>query len=332
MKQLISQFPRCQLLPESTLITKLHRLPKIIGGANIYIKRDDINYLGGGGNKLRKLEFYLGEAKAQGCDTIIAMGAWQSNHARLSAAAALHAGFSCELVLGKKVSRHDYDYGNNGNNVLERAMGVRIHALTADIDLMQFTQERKAELELAGKKPYIIPFGGSDALGSLGYVNCALEIAKQEAEKNIKFDYIITPNGSSGTHAGLLVGAKIANLSAKVVGYNVLSSTEQTLPTTLKLAHEIDTLLGCDLSITADDIILNDKYLGDGYGQPTNEMRKAVKLLAHEEGLFLDPVYSGKAFAGMLADIENETYQRDKNILYLMTGGTPALYAYQSEF
>lgn len=332
MKDTINKFPRYPLLPESTLVTKLCRLPKLVNNANIYIKRDDINYLGGGGNKLRKLEFYLGEAQFKGCDTIIAMGAWQSNHARLSAAAALHAGFQCELVLGKKVARDDHDYINNGNNLLERAMGVKIHTLDSSADLMQYAIKRKAELETQGKKVYIIPFGGSDALGSLGYVNCAFEIAKQEHDNNIKFDYIITPNGSSGTHAGLIVGGKLLNSTAQVIGYNVLAPTDTTLPTTLKLANEILELLGHKPTITPEDILLNENYLGKGYGQPTAEMRKAIKLLAHEEGLFLDPVYSGKAFAGMLGDIEAGKYLAGKNILYLMTGGTPGLYAYQSEF
>lgn len=328
----INQFPRYQLVPAQTLIMKLNRLSAKLAGPTIYLKRDDTNFIGGGGNKLRKLEFYLGAAKEQGCDTILAMGAWQSNHARLSAAAALNAGFECEIILGKKVARDDNDYNVNGNLVLDRIMGIKIHETNADADLMAVAIARKAELEAQGKKVYIIPFGGSSALGSLGYVNCAMEIQEQAQNLGVNFDYIVTTNGSSGTHAGLLAGCKILQSTTKVIGYNVLKPTVDTLPVTLQVTQDTLDLLETNLTVTAEDVLLNDQYIGTGYGQPTEAMREAVKMVAHEEGIFLDPVYSGKAFSGLIGDIRAGKYTKGQNILFIMTGGAPGLYAYQAEF
>jgi len=328
----INHFPRHILMPQPTLITKLKRVSAKLAGPNIYIKRDDTNFLGGGGNKLRKLEFYLGAALAEGCDTILAMGAWQSNHARLSAAAALSAGFECEIILGKKVARYDNDYEQNGNILLDRIMGVKIHETTAEVDLMAAAIARKIELEGLGKKVYIIPFGGSSALGSLGYVGCIEEIAQQSQQSGIDFDYIIAANGSSGMHAGLLAGNLISRSTTKVICYNVLKPIADTLPVTLQITQETLNLLESDIQLAVDDVLLNDSYLGAGYGQPTQAMREAVNLVAYEEGLFLDPVYSGKAFAGLIDDIRGGKFKAGQNILFIMTGGAPGLYAYQSEF
>lgn len=330
--KLTNQFPRHILIPQQTLITKLSRLSTKLGGPNIYIKRDDTNFLGGGGNKLRKLEFYLGAAIADGCDTILAMGAWQSNHARLSAAAALSAGLDCEIILGKKVIRNDYDYNHNGNVLLDRIMGVKIHELAPTADLMTAAIARKAELEDLGKKVYIIPFGGSTALGSLGYVNCIEEIVQQSQQIGIEFDYIVATNGSSGMHAGLLAGNKIFPNKAKVICYTVLRPTIDTLPITLQMTQETLNLLESNIQITADEVLLDDNYLGTGYGQPTAAMREAVNLVANQEGIFLDPVYSGKAFSGLIGDIRNGKFKAGQNVLFIMTGGIPGLYAYQSEF
>lgn len=328
----INDFPSYKLIPHSTLITKLKRISTQLGGPDIYVKRDDTNFLGGGGSKLRKLEFYLGAALQAGCDTIIAMGAMQSNHARLSAAAALHAGFNCEIILGRKVPRDDSDYLHNGNLLLDRIMGVTIHETDAAADLMVLALARKAELESLGKRVYIVPFGGSCALGSLGYVSCAFEIAKQEQQMGVNFDSIVLANGSSGTHAGLLAGCELIGSTAKVIGYNVLKPIADTLPVTSQITQEIFDLLQSEKSVDESKIYLDDSYLGAGYGIPTDSMREAVRLMAHEEGLFLDPVYSGKAFAGLVADIKQGKFAGQRNILFMMTGGAPGLYAYQSEF
>lgn len=327
-----TQFPRHILMPQQTLITKLNRLSAKLAGPNIYIKRDDTNFLGGGGNKLRKLEFYLGAAIAEGCDTILAMGAWQSNHARLSAAAALSAGLDCEIILGKKVARDDHDYNQNGNVLLDRILGVKIHELSADADLMSAAIARKAELKALGKKVYIIPFGGSTALGSLGYVNCIEEIMQQSQQMGVEFDYIVATNGSSGMHAGLLAGNKIFPSKAQVICYNVLKPTIDTLPVSVQITQDTLDLLESNIHISSDDVLLDDGYLGAGYGQPTAAMREAVNLVASQEGIFLDPVYSGKAFSGLIGDIRRGKFTKGQNILFIMTGGAPGLYAYQSEF
>jgi L-cysteate sulfo-lyase len=329
---LLNKFPRHKILPEQTPISKLNRLSAKLGGPTIYVKRDDIDYLGGGGNKLRKLEFFLGAAKASGCDTILAMGGWQSNLTRITAAAALTVGFDCEVVLGRKVPRHDRDYEVNGNLVLERILGIKVHELDGKTDLNAFAEYRKQELEAQGKNVYIIPFGGSSALGCLGYVNCDFEVHEQSKIAGIAFDYVITPNGSSGTQAGLIAGYKILNSSTQVVGYNVLKPIEDVLPVTLELTQNTLDYLGFKQLVERSDILLNDQYLGPGYGQPTDMMRMAVKMVAQKEGLFLDPVYTGKSFSGLIGDIQLGKYKPGQNILFLATGGSPGLYAYQSEF
>ncbi|MBN3763372.1 D-cysteine desulfhydrase family protein [Burkholderia sp. Ac-20365] len=329
----LTAFPRYSLIEGPTPVQYLSRLSKQVGDVDIYVKRDDLMGLGGGGSKLRKLEFLLGEALAQGADTIITVGARQSNHARLTAAAAARAGLQCELVLTRMVPREDDDYIHNGNVLLDALLGARVHDLPGNADAMAFAQNRTDELRKAGRNVYVAPMGGSSAVGNLGYAACAAEILEQAHTLGVSFDRIAISNGSGGTQAGLVAGLlAMGENPTRVVSYNVLATHDNTLSNTQLKAKETFALLRPDAPFPIESVIVADGQRGEGYGIPTDAMREAVRLLATTEGLLLDPVYSGKAFAGLLHDIRNGTIARGSKVLFLMTGGLPGLYAYRSAF
>ncbi|MGF6113413.1 D-cysteine desulfhydrase family protein [Pseudomonas frederiksbergensis] len=332
----IDHLPRISLLDGPTPIQRLCRLEtrlgKALAGVRIYIKRDDQIMFAGGGNKVRKLEYLMGAALADGCDTVIATGGLQSNHARLTAAAAARVGMECELVLGRVVDREDAEYEQNGNILLDKIFGAKLHLLDRGQNASDLVYERAGTLAEAGKKVAFIPMGGSSAVGALGYARCAEEIITAEIDLDFQFDKILIPNGSSGTHAGLAAGFSALGRSADVVrSYAVLGEEEATTTTTLLLANGALDLLGCDpINISALDI--SGEHRGTGYGIPTAEAMSVIGLLAKAEGILLDPVYSAKAFAGMLHDIRKGAFSPGSNLLFVHTGGTPGLYAYRSEF
>ncbi len=330
---LLDRFERYPLLHGETKIEPLNRLSDLLGGPRIFVKRDDQNEVGGGGNKLRKLEFLLGEAKSQNAEVVITSGARQSNHARLTAAASARAGFKCELVLTRRVAREDDDYLWNGNIVLDNIFGCIIHDLPGDADSQAFAEIRAKELINKGLKIYVIPTGGSNALGVLGYVRCAFEIVDQSQNLGVQFDRIIVPNGSSGTHAGLIAGFRLLNQAPGIVmALSVLSSVQLATQQTIKLAREVGQLLQSDFELKQGDVVIDDSQLGLGYGIPTPTMIEAVELLARTEGLLIDPVYGGKAFAGLIDAVRQKKYQKHQNILFIMTGGLPGIYAYRTVF
>jgi D-cysteine desulfhydrase len=300
---------------------------------NLYVKRDDIANIGGGGNKLRKLEFLIGEARAQAADTFITVGGLQSNHARLTAAASARAGMACELVLTRQVPRCDVDYECNGNILLDELFGATVHTFPGSVDPLTFAESRAEQLRAEGRRAYVVGPGGSSPIGCLGYAVCAREIVKQSQEMNIDFSGIIIPNGSSGTHAGLAAGYAAMGLSPRCIrSYTVLASGDRARATTLEKASATLALLDGSAAILSDEIDVDQHHRGDGYGIPTNEMLELVRLLARTEGLLLDPVYGGKAFAGLLSDVRNGFYRAGDNILFIMTGGTPGLFAYRTAF
>jgi D-cysteine desulfhydrase len=332
----IDHLPRISLLDGPTPIQHLWRLEtrlgKALAGVRIYIKRDDHILFAGGGNKVRKLEFLMGAALADGCDTVIATGGLQSNHARLTAAAAARVGIDCELVLGRVVPREDDEYEQNGNILLDKIFGAKLQILDRGQNASDFVYERAGKLAQAGKKVAVIPMGGSSAVGALGYARCAEEILAAEIELDIQFEKILIPNGSSGTHAGLAAGLSALGRSADMVrSYSVLGEEEATTTTTLLLANGALDLLGCD-RIRSCAIDICGEHRGAGYGIPTDEAMDVIGLLAKAEGILLDPVYSAKAFAGMLHDIRQGAFKPGSNVLFVHTGGTPGLYAYRSEF
>jgi L-cysteate sulfo-lyase len=333
----IARFPRIALMSAPTPIERLVRIEEAmgerLGGVRLYVKRDDVMALGGGGNKLRKLEFLLGDARAKGADTIITVGGRQSNHARLTAAAAAKVGLRCELVLAQMVRRGDADYLENGNVLLDRLFGARIHDLPGSADALEFANARAAEIGAKGGHAYVAPAGGSSPVGCLGYAACAREIEAQSRSMGVSFDQIIVPNGSSGTHAGLAAGLVALGLPvSRVRSFSVLADLEPTRRATIDKASATLALLGGDAALDEAEIRVDGSQRGPAYGVPTEAMIQAVRLMASREGLLLDPVYSGKAFAGVLAAIAGGQFASGSNLLFIMTGGTPGLFAYRSEF
>lgn len=333
----LEDFDRFTLLDGPTPIQRLHRLEQEIsdalGGVRLFVKRDDLMGLGGGGNKLRKLEFLMGEALAQRCETFITTGGIQSNHARLSAAAAARAGLSCELVLTRVVPRDDEEYRRNGNILLDGILGATVHELPGAANPLDFIEERAAALKAEGRRPYVVGSGGSSVVGCLGYAACAREIVEQEGAEAGGFARVVVPNGSSGTHAGLAAGfAAMHRDPARVRSFAVLAPAADAQRETLGLARATLSLLDEEAAIDPAAIDVVGDQRGEGYGIPTSAMFEAVRLMARTEGLLLDPVYSGKAFAGVLADIRRGVFQPGDAILFVMTGGVPGLFAYRPAF
>jgi D-cysteine desulfhydrase len=325
----LARFPRRRYTHGFTPLERAPNLSAALGGPEIWIKRDDLLGLAAGGNKTRKLEFLVADALAQGCDTLITVGAPQSNHCRLTLAAANKEGLKCRLVLEQRVPG-SYDPNASGNNFLYNLLGVEaVKVVNAGDDLAAAMQAIAGELEAQGRKGYIIPGGGSNALGALGYVSCAHEIAAQSFEQGVSFDAIVVASGSCGTHSGLLVGAKSVNFDAPITGINVRRKRAEQEGNLLKLAVETAKLLDIEAPKPSEVTAL-DEWVGPGYSLPTDEMVEAVRLTARTESVLLDPVYSGKAMAGLIGLIRRGAFKRGQRVLFVHTGGAPALYAYQS--
>jgi D-cysteine desulfhydrase len=304
-------------------------LTRELGGANLFVKRDDLLGLTAGGNKTRKLEFLLADALAQGADTLITTGAVQSNHCRLTLAAAVKEGLKCRLVLEERVP-DSYDPNASGNNFLFKLLGVEdITVVPLGTDLAAAMQDVAADLEKQGRKGYIIPGGGSNPLGALGYVSCAEELLQQTFDMGLKLDAIVTSSGSGGTHAGMVVGMHGNNSHIPVTGISVRRPKDVQEGNIHKLASATAELLGLP-DVPREHVTVFDDYVGEGYSLPTESMIEAVTMLAQLEGILLDPVYTGKTMAGMIDLVRKGHFGKDDNVLFLHTGGSPALYAYQA--
>ncbi|MGV8917047.1 MAG: D-cysteine desulfhydrase family protein [Pseudomonas sp.] len=331
----LSSFKRYSLLDSETPIHSLSRLAAAgtFGGVHLFAKRDDLMGVGGGGNKLRKLEFLIGDALAQGSDTLISFGGRQSNYARLSAAAAARAGLHCEVVLTPSAARDDADFQHNGNVLLDGIFGASVHLLEVGQDSQAFVDELARKLAIQGRKAYVAPLAGSSALGCLGYVSAALEIEQQSAAMDLDFTAILLPNGSGGNQAGLVAGqVAMGRDPTRVRGYTVLAQQPRAHAITLSKAQDTLALAAPGKTLQGSDIVIDGDHLGGGYGVPTAGMLHTVRRIARKEGLLLDPVYGGKALAGVLHDIEQGHYRAGDNLLFLMTGGIPGLFAYRSAF
>jgi D-cysteine desulfhydrase len=329
--------PRVALLDAPTPIERLKRIEEAMGptlnGVKLYAKRDDLMGLGGGGNKLRKLEYLMGDAAAKGCDTIIATGGIQSNFTRVVAAACAREKIACELVLAPLVPETDDDYERNGNTLLNDLFGARVHILGRGQAPPDFARRRAEELTAQGRRPYLTPGGGSSSVSALGYVRCALELDTQLISNGLDEAIIVTANGSNGTHAGLLAGFKALGRSPqKLKAFTVLASVENCRNSTLAMANGTLELLGATDRLAIDDVRIADDQRGNGYGLVTDATIEAVRLMASCQGLLLDPVYSGKAFAGVIEDVRAGRYPSGSSVVFLMTGGSPSLYAYRSAF
>jgi D-cysteine desulfhydrase len=327
----LAKFPRRRYTEGRTPIEKLSRLSKELGGPTIYMKRDDLLGLAGGGNKTRKLEFLVAEALDQGADTLITCGAVQSNHCRLTLAAAVKEGLKCRLVLEERVPG-SYKPEAGGNNFLFRLMAVeQITVAPGGSDLTAGMQEVADDVAKAGRKAFVIPGGGSNPVGATGYVACAEEILAQIFERGINIDRIICASGSAGTHAGLVTGFYGNNSNIPVIGINVSRPRGEQEQLVYKLVTETAVHVGVNSNIPLEAVRCYDEYVGPGYSLPTLEMAEAVRMLAGLEGILMDPVYTGKTMAGLIDLVRNGTFHKDENILFIHTGGSPALYVYMDK-
>ncbi len=320
----LAQFPRRGYVKEATPIEFLPNFSKALGGkVNVYIKRDDLLPGTSGGNKTRKLDFCIADALVKGADTIITCGAVQSNHCW-----AVKEGLDCYLVLEERV-KNSYKPEASGNNFLFRLLGVKgITVVPGGSDMMGEMEKVAEKLKAEGKKPYIVPGGASNALGALGYVGCMEEIMHQMFTQGLTFDHMVVPSGSAGTHAGIIAGMIGNNINIPVTGIGVNRPKAVQQEAVHKLANQALDLIGVEQRVPADKVIAFDDYVGPGYSLPTDAMVEAVKLLARTEGILLDPVYSGKAMSGLIDLVRKGYFKEGSNILFLHTGGSPALYAY----
>ncbi|GGE12906.1 D-cysteine desulfhydrase [Polymorphobacter glacialis] len=323
----LARFPRRRYTPGFTPIEFLPHLTALLGGPEIWIKRDDLLGLAGGGNKTRKLEFLVADALAKGADTLVTVGAPQSNHCRLTLAAAAKEGLACRLVIEERVPG-TYSPDALGNNLLFDLMGaqsIRTVPLGAD-----FAAEMAIEADVvraAGGVPYLIAGGGSTPLGALGYAACAQEIMAQSFDLGVAFDHLVVASGSAGTHSGLLAGLTALNAGLPITGINVRRPRAEQETNVHKLAETTAQLLGTPVP-ARETVVALDDWVGPGYSLPTPEMVEAVRLLASREGVLLDPVYSGKAMAGLIGLVRRGHFKTGERVLFLHTGGSPSLHAY----
>jgi len=324
----LSRFPRVRLAHLPTPLEFLPRLTAHLGGPHIYIKRDDCTGLGTGGNKTRKLEFLMADALQQNADVIITQGAVQSNHARQTAAAAARLGMACELLFENRVAGPSEPYLHSGNVFLDQLYGAVIHHHPKGTNMDAAMEEVAAGLRKKGKRPYIIPGGGSNCIGALGYVNCAMELVSQANERGLTIDYLVHATGSAGTQAGLAVGLRAMHSGIPLLGIGVNAPQAAQEEKVFKLAAETADYIGAPGCVTRQDIVANCDYVGEGYGITTKSMKEALLLLARLEGILADPVYSGKGLAGLFDLVRTGYFKQAKSIVFLHTGGSAGLFGY----
>jgi L-cysteate sulfo-lyase len=328
----LARFPRVRLFPTPTPLEHLENLSRHLGGPQIWLKRDDCTVVATGGNKVRKLEFLVGEAKAQGATHLVTQGAVQSNHVRQTAAVANRFGMKCTALLEHRIDTNDRDYLNSGNVLLDRMFNVAIEYRPAGLDMNAEAEAKGAALRAAGEKAYVIPGGGSNRIGALGYVSCAQELMQQVDEMGLKIDRVVTATGSAGTQAGLVVGLQGTNARVPVLGIGVRLPKDRQEANVHRLAEETAEFVGVRGGIDRASVVANCDYVGPGYGQPTPGMTEAVLMLARLEGVLLDPVYSGKGMAGLIDLIRKGEIGRNENVVFLHTGGAVGLYGYTGVF
>lgn len=325
--------PRVILAHAPTPLEPLARLRDIVGGPRIWIKRDDCTGLATGGNKTRKLEYLIAAAEAEGADTVITFGALQSNHARQTAAACARRGLGCDLVLSAAVPRRLDDYGRAGNLLLDDLLGARIHEVPGDSSPGAVLRHIMANHASEGRRCYVIPTGGSNAIGALGYVRCAREIADDFARRGVFPSAVVHATSTGGTQAGLLAGLRLAGYTTRVIGVNVYTPDGEALKKAVaELTSEVLGRIAPGMTAGEGAVEVEEGQLGGGYGIATDAMVEAVELLARSEGLLLDPVYSGKGMAGLLAMIRRGAFDENDDVVFVHTGGTAALGVYTSEF
>jgi D-cysteine desulfhydrase family pyridoxal phosphate-dependent enzyme len=320
----MGSFPRYALCDLPTPLERAHRLEQVLGSDSprIWIKRDDLTGLAFGGNKARKLEYLLGDAIARGADHLITEGAVQSNHARLTAAAAAKAGIGCTLVLDRRRGSTV-----EGNLLLDYLMGARIELVDRSEDRKPRMEQLADELRQEGRTPYLIPTGGSVPVGALGYAMCMIELANQLLAHGEQPSRIYVPTGSQGTQGGLIAGASLMSLPVEIYGVAVEHPREALRNRAAELANETLELLGAVGNATPNEVTLDDEFVGAAYAEPTEGGIEAVRLLARSEAIFLDHVYTGKAMAALIAHVRNGQLGPDDSVVFLHTGGGPSIFA-----
>ena len=330
----LAQLPRVRLAHLPTPLEKMERLTAHLagdrGGPALWIKRDDCTGLGLGGNKVRKLEFLLADGMAKGADTVVSGGVIQSNHARQTAAAAAKLGLGCHLALMTgRVPDVDADYDATGNILLDRLFGARCTLFDWKSDRNAVIGGLMDELGRQGKRPYMVPYGGSSALGACGFAAAAVELARQIATMGCRVTHVVHASGSAGTQAGLAVGLSAVAPAIELIGIDIDAEPARVRGDVDRVAGETAKLLGV---APPPPVTVVAGYAGPGYGIPTQAMVEAVRLGARLEGLVLDPVYSGKGFAGLLDLVRQGRFARSDQVLFWHTGGAPGLFAYRSAF
>lgn len=328
-----ADIPRAQLLSFRTPLEPMPNLTAQCGGARLFVKRDDCTGLAFGGNKVRQLEFYFGEALVQGADTVLITGAVQSNFVRLAAAAARKLGMDIHIQLEERVAKDDPHYRESGNVFLDKLFGATLHTYPDGEDEAGADRqvgEIANELREAGRTPYIIPLAlEHPPLGALGYVVAAKELLNQITERNLSLDEIFVGSGSGATHGGLLFGLRALGSSIPVTGVCVRRDAELQKERIRKTCDGIAALLSISSPVNVDDIQVTDRFLAPGYGQLNDATSQAIILAAQKEGLILDPVYTGKVMAGLIHHAQNAS--EDSTSVFVHTGGSPAMFAYQSD-
>lgn len=328
----LARFPRVKFCTAPTPLERMERLSKALGGPDIWMKRDDLTGMGLGGNKVRKLEYLVGDALAQGADHLVTQGAVQSNHVRQTAAVAARMGMRCTAVLEHRIETNDTAYLNNGNVLLDRILGIEISYRPGGTDMQAAIDELGVQLRAEGAVPYVIPGGGSNAVGALGYVHVAAELIGQANEMGLPIDQIVHATGSAGTQAGLVAGLHALSSPVRVLGIGVRNPRDKQEANVRRLAEATLAHLGIGRPLPAEAVEANCDYVGTGYGHPTPGMIEAVQMVARTEGIFLDPVYSGKGMAGLIDLVRRGVFTRGQTVVFLHTGGASGLFGYVDTF
>lgn len=331
LQKKIDKFPRVKLVNLPTPLEKMPRLTKLLNGSQLWIKREDCTGLAFGGNKERKAEFAMGDALSKRADIVITVGPIQSNHSRATAAAARKLGLKVVIVLtGEKPSSYD------GNLLLNHLLGAEIRFLEgtpSKLDRARFMEEIAADLRKKGHAPYVIPSGASYPPGAIAYANAMLELFEQARNHNFRIDHVVHAAGSGGTQAGLVLANKALGSKVNVLGICAEPHTKDELgKKTIEITKATAKVLDIDIVVKPNDVVLNEDYAGEAYEMPTSEALNAIRLVAQTEGILLDPIYTGRAMAGLISLIRQGHFEKGDNIVFIHTGGTPALFPYRREF
>ena len=328
----LARFPRVRFAHLPTPLEHMPRLSAELGGPEIWIKRDDCTGMSTGGNKTRKLEWLMAEAKDQGADIVLTQGATQSNHARQTAAFAARMGLDCHILLEDRTKKTDHDYNDSGNVFLDHLHGASVEHCAENPDMNGEMEKVAEKFRAQGRKAYTIPGGGSNPTGALGYVNCAMEMINQANDMGLKIDHLVHATGSAGTQAGLIAGLKGINAGVPLLGIGVRAPKPKQEENVFNLAVKTCDKLGISGAVKREDVVANCDYVGQGYGFPAAGTIDAIKLLARTEAILLDPVYSGKGMAGLIDLIRKGFFTKGENVVFLHTGGAVGLFGYLNDF